>query len=193
MGGQAWRQVFLHPQCFCNHRVYSWRGLYRWEWLQHYCCPYRQVGFRIDILHRIHRHVHLCNCITASSIELDQPVLYFQVEGSSTCTLACFRVGCSPGSWWLEPSSISDSSTYVLNTMVLLCSPCPKLKPVSLSKKHGFLNVGVQTYGGGLWYTWFDRDLRQVASVCIARAWPYLKPLAKQVDSWERLTSCMNA
>lgn len=38
-------------------------------------------------------------------------------------------------------------------------SPCLKLKPVSAINKHGYLCVGVQPYGGGLWYTWFDRDL----------------------------------
>ncbi|CAM9921500.1 unnamed protein product, partial [Choristocarpus tenellus] len=38
-------------------------------------------------------------------------------------------------------------------------SPCPKLKPVSKSEKSGFLSVGVQPYGRGLWHTWFDRDL----------------------------------
>jgi aspartyl aminopeptidase len=49
-------------------------------------------------------------------------------------------------------------------------SPCPKLKPVSAIKKGGFLSVGVQTYGGGLWHTWFDRDLSVGGKVLLRRA-----------------------
>nr|GMD38541.1 probable aspartyl aminopeptidase [Ipomoea batatas] len=49
-------------------------------------------------------------------------------------------------------------------------SPCLKLKPTTKVCKGGYLEVGVQTYGGGLWHTWFDRDL-SVAGRIIVREW----------------------
>ena len=38
-------------------------------------------------------------------------------------------------------------------------SPCFVLKPKTAEQSVGYKHVGVQTYGGGLWHTWFDRDL----------------------------------
>lgn len=38
-------------------------------------------------------------------------------------------------------------------------SPCPKLKPNPSKSSQGYHLVNVQPYGGGLWHTWFDRDL----------------------------------
>lgn len=48
------------------------------------------------------------------------------------------------------------------------CSPCLKLKPVSkLSKSKPWLSVNVEPYGGGLWHTWFDRDLSIAGRVLV--------------------------
>ena len=56
-------------------------------------------------------------------------------------------------------------------------SPVLKLKPKPLREGNGYLQCGVEVYGGGLWHTWLDRDLGLAGRVVVKNGDGFLSRL----------------
>ncbi|MEW5302062.1 MAG: hypothetical protein WDW36_004872 [Sanguina aurantia] len=89
----------------------------------------------------------------------------------SLTTIVAFAVGAkfAPGNGFFMVGAHTDS-------------PCLKLKPVSKSTRSGCLMVNVETYGGGLWTTWFDRDLGLAGRVLVRGPGGALQPRLVQIS-----------
>ncbi|KAF8913804.1 aspartyl aminopeptidase [Gymnopilus junonius] len=62
---------------------------------------------------------------------------------------------------WQQGAGLSIVATHV-------DSPNLKVRPISKRTKSAYLQVGVETYGGGIWHSWLDRDLSIAGRVVIA-------------------------
>ncbi|KAF8484954.1 aspartyl aminopeptidase [Russula ochroleuca] len=62
---------------------------------------------------------------------------------------------------WQPGAGVSIVGTHV-------DSPNLRIRPISKRSASGYLQVGVEVYGGGIWHSWFDRDLSIAGRVVIA-------------------------
>ncbi|KAJ8904667.1 hypothetical protein NDN08_001185 [Rhodosorus marinus] len=114
--------------------------------------PYHAVGTSIKMLEK-EGFVRLREDVNWGKLKADQQKYYVTRNGTSLIAFVLPEAR----------DELSDFQIIGAHTD----SPCFRVKPISSSGKVGYLQVGVETYGGGLWYTWFDRDLTVAGRVVL--------------------------
>lgn len=98
------------------------------------------------------RQILLHQVVTISD-ELKQLTVYCR----SQAALLAFTIPQN----WKEGTGVSIVATHV-------DSPNLKIRPISKRSQCGYLQVGIETYGGGIWHSWLDRDLSVAGRVVTA-------------------------
>ncbi|KAH9049995.1 peptidase M18 [Lactarius hengduanensis] len=76
---------------------------------------------------------------------------------------------------WQPGSGVSIVGTHV-------DSPNLRIRPISKRSASGYLQVGIETYGGGIWHSWFDRDLSIAGRVVISESGSTYSPRLIKID-----------
>ena len=88
---------------------------------------------------------------------------YFTRESNLGSSLVAFVVGCRFDDDPKDPGSHGGFKVIGAHTD----TPNLRVKPRSKRTSSGCLQIDVETYGGGLWHTWFDRDLSVSGKVVV--------------------------
>ncbi|KAF9263507.1 aspartyl aminopeptidase [Marasmius fiardii PR-910] len=62
---------------------------------------------------------------------------------------------------WHHGAGLSIVATHI-------DSPNLRVRPISKRESSGYLQVGIETYGGGIWHSWLDRDLSLAGRIVTA-------------------------
>ncbi|KAI0303216.1 aspartyl aminopeptidase [Russula brevipes] len=76
---------------------------------------------------------------------------------------------------WQPGAGVSIVGTHV-------DSPNLRIRPISKRSSCDYLQVGIETYGGGIWHSWFDRDLSIAGRVVIAEPGSSYTPRLIKID-----------